>query len=164
MKFTIFSGNSSVSKLINMVRFRSILAFVLVIIATFLVSCGNATPTAKGPLYTTAQLEQIQQSAEDIQTLRDRLVELPPLIQSKQWTDVESFIHGPLGELRARMSRLARSLEPKSQKTAANAAKEVFKHLTAIDEAAKAGDTTKALFNYNQALLDFDAFFQLIPS
>jgi glucose-6-phosphate isomerase len=62
------------------------------------------------------------------------------------------------------MSRLARSLEPKAQKPALNAAKEVFEHLNAIDQAAQAGDETKALSNYSQALQDFDAFFQLIPS
>lgn len=147
-----------------MARYRSILAFLLVIITTFLVSCGSPTPTAKGPLYTTAQLEQIQRYTDDVQTLRDRMLELPPLIQSQQWTDVESFIHGPLGELRTRMSRLARSLTPKAQKGAVVAAQEVFEHLIAIDEAAQARDTNKALRNYNQALQDFDAFFQLMPS
>jgi photosystem II protein PsbQ len=147
-----------------MARFRSILAFVLVILTTLLVSCGSPNTAVKGPLYTTAQLEQIQTYAKNIEGLRDQMIELPPLIQQQQWIDVESFIHGPLGELRARMSRLARSLEPKAQKPALNAAKDVFEHLNAIDEAAQAGDTTKALRNYNQALQDFEAFFQLIPS
>jgi photosystem II protein PsbQ len=147
-----------------MARFRSILAFVLVVITTLLVSCGGATPTAKGPLYTDTQLEQIQRYTEDVQTLRDRLLEIPPLVQQQEWNDVESFIHGPLGELRVKMSRLARSLAPKAQKQAVAAAKEVFEHLNAIDEAAQERDTIKALRNYNQALQDFEAFFQLIPS
>ncbi|NJO80385.1 MAG: photosystem II protein PsbQ [Cyanobacteria bacterium RM1_2_2] len=147
-----------------MARYRSILAFFLVIITTFLVSCGNPTPTAKGPLYTTAQLEQIQQSAEDIQRLRDRMLEIPPLVQEENWVDVISFIHGPLGELRAKMSRLARSLTPKAQKTALDAARDVFEHLNAIDSAAQARDTAKALSNYNEALKDFQTFFDLLPS
>lgn len=147
-----------------MARFRSILAFFLVVITTLLVSCGSGAPTAKGPLYTDAQLEQIQRYTEDVQTLRDRMLEIPPLVQQQQWNDVESFIHGPLGELRVRMSRLARSLTPKAQKQAVAAAKEVFEHLNAIDEAAQERDTVKALRNYNQALQDFETFFQLIPS
>lgn len=147
-----------------MARYRSILAFILVIVTSLLVSCGNPSTTVKGPLYTTEQLAQIQNYTEDLQTLRDRMLELPPLIQQKQWTDVESFIHGPLGELRTRMSRLARTLEPKTQKNALVAAKNVFGHLIAIDEAAQTRDTNKALLNYNEALKDFDAFFQLIPS
>lgn len=147
-----------------MARYRSILAFILVIITTLLVSCGNPTPTAKGPLYSTAQLEQIQRYTKDIQTLREQMLELPPLIQQQEWTDVESFIHGPLGELRAKMSRLARSLTPKAQKGTLDAAQEVFEHLIAIDEAAQTRDTNKALRNYNQTLQAFEAFFQLIPS
>lgn len=147
-----------------MARYRSILAFILVIITTFLVSCGNPTPKAQGPLYTTAQLEQIQRYSEDVQVLRDRMLEIPPLVQQQKWVDVGSFIHGPLGELRVRMSRLSRTLVPKEQKKALTAAQEVYEHLNAIDEAAQARDTTKALSNYNGAIRDFEAFFSLIPS
>ncbi|MBW4468367.1 MAG: photosystem II protein PsbQ [Pegethrix bostrychoides GSE-TBD4-15B] len=145
-----------------MTRYRSILTFVLVILATVLVSCGG-TPAAKGPVYSTAQLEQIQRYSADIQTLRDRMDELAPLIETEQWNDVESFIHGPLGELRVRMARLARSLEPKVQKTAQDSAQEVFDHLIAIDEAAQTRDFAKATSNYREALRDFESFFQLIP-
>ncbi len=148
---------------LDMARYRSILAFVLVILATVLVSCGSP-PVAKGPVYSTAQLEQIQRYSTDIQTLRDRMEELSPLITAEQWNDVGSFIHGPLGELRVRMARLARSLEPKAQPAAQTAAKEVFEHLIAIDEAAQARDSAKAVRNYGEALRDFEAFFQLIPS
>lgn len=147
-----------------MARYRSILAFLLVIITTFLVSCGNPTPTAKGPLYTSAQLEQIQQSAEGIQRLRDQMLEIPPLVQKENWVDVISFIHGPLGELRVKMSRLARNLTPKAQKPALDAARDVFEHLNEIDSAAQTRDTTKALKNYNEALKDFQTFFDLLPS
>lgn len=119
---------------------------------------------AKGPLYSAAQLEQIQHYAEDVQVLRDRMLELPPLVQQQKWTDVESFIHGPLGELRVRMSRLARALVQKEQPKALAASKEVFEHLILLDEAAQARDATKAFRNYNEALRDFDAFLELIPS
>jgi photosystem II protein PsbQ len=147
-----------------MARYRSVLAVVLAAVAAFLVSCGSPTATAKAPTYTSAQLAQIEQYAAEVESLRDRLVELPPLIQQQQWTDVESFLHGPMGELRVKMSRLARSLMPKAQSDAQNAAKEVFEHLIVIDEAAQTRDTTKALRNYNEALKDFDTFFQLIPT
>ncbi|MCU0526702.1 MAG: photosystem II protein PsbQ [Elainella sp. Prado103] len=147
-----------------MARYRSILALILVMITTFLVSCGNPAPKIKGPLYSTTQLEQIQRYTEDVQVLRDQMLEIPPLVQQQKWVDVGSFIHGPLGELRVRMSRLARTLVPKEQEKALAAAKEVFEHLNAIDEAAQTRDTTKALSNYNEALRDFETFFGLIPS
>jgi len=145
-----------------MTRYRSILTFLLVLLTTVLVSCSNPT-VAKGPVYTATQLEQIQRYSTDIQSLGERMTELSSLIEAEQWNDVESFIHGPLGELRVRMVRLSRSLEPKAQKGAQDAAKEVFEHLIAIDEAAQTRDVAKATKNYQAALRDFDAFFQLIP-
>ncbi|HEY9699182.1 MAG TPA: photosystem II protein PsbQ [Trichocoleus sp.] len=147
-----------------MLRYRSILTLILVAITTLLISCSNPTPTVEGPLYTSAQLEQIQKYTDDLQIFRDRMLELPPLVQKDAWTDVASFIHGPLGELRATMSRLARTLEPTKQKQALTASKEVFEHLILIDEASQSRDRTKALRNYNEALKDFDAFLNLIPS
>lgn len=147
-----------------MIRYRSILALILAAVTTLLVSCGSPSVAVK-PTYTASQLEQIQTSADTILALRDRLQELPPLIQQKDWNNVESFIHGPLGELRSKMSRLSRSLlTPDLQKGASAAAKDVFTHLNLIDEAAQAGDVTKALRNYNEALKDFDAFFKYLPS
>jgi photosystem II protein PsbQ len=147
---------------LGMKRLRSVLVLCLVLMATLLVSCGS--PTAVKPTYTATQLEQIQKSTEGLQELRDRMLELPPLIQKQEWIDVGNFIHGPLGELRARMSRLSRSLLPNAQAPALQTAKDVFGHINAIDEAAQARDTTKALKNYNEALKDFDAFFNLLPS
>ncbi len=150
-----------------MARFRSIVAVVIAVIATALFLFGNPAEAAKAvkkPTYTASQLEQIQQYTTGVETLRERMLELPPLIQSQNWVDVKTFIHGPLGELGPRMSRLARSLDPKTQKLAQSAAKDVFGHLVAIDEAADLRDTTKALRNYNEAIKDFDTFFGLIPS
>jgi photosystem II protein PsbQ len=150
-----------------MVRFRSILAVVLAIVASVLLIWGSpaaAARSVKPYVYTPAQLEQIQRYTDDVEELRDRMLEIPTLVQQQQWIDVKTFIHGPLGELRTKMFRLSRTLDPKVQKTAQTAAKEVFKHLILIDESADARDTTKALRNYNEALKDLDAFFELIPS
>jgi photosystem II protein PsbQ len=143
-------------------RYRSILTLILVVLTTVLVSCSGPT-VAKGPVYTEAQLEQIQRYSADIQTLRDRMTELSALIEDEKWNDVESFIHGPLGELRVRMVRLARTLEPKVQKSAQDSAKAVFDHLIAIDEAAQLRSLDKASSNYQAAQRDFESFFQLIP-
>jgi photosystem II protein PsbQ len=147
-----------------MFRYRSLIAIILVAITSLLVSCGNPTPTAKAPTYTTDQIAQIQQYATRLQSFRDRMLELPPLVQQKRWSDVESLIHGPLGEIRATMLRLSRNLLPSEQKQAEAAAKETFEHLILIDEAAQAQDGIKALRNYNELLKDFDAFVERIPS
>lgn len=150
-----------------MVRFRSLLTVILTVAIAFQIISVHpaaAARPASRPTYTPAQLEQIQRYATDVDELRDRLVELPTLIQQERWVDVKSLIHGPLGELRARMFRLARNLDPSAQKTAQKAAKEVFEHLVAIDEAANLRNTTKAFRDYNEALKDLDTFFGLLPS
>jgi len=148
----------------SMKRYRSVLSLVLAAIAVFLVSCGGA-PVAKGPLYSPTQLAQIQKYSVDVENLRARMLDIPPLVQQGEWTDVQSYIHGPLGELRTKMSNLARMLEPKKARPAALAtARAVFGHLNQIDEATITNDSRKAFLNYNEALKDFDAFLNLIPS
>ncbi|NJN86943.1 MAG: photosystem II protein PsbQ [Leptolyngbyaceae cyanobacterium SL_7_1] len=144
-------------------RYRSIVSLLLVAVVTFLTSCSSPT-VAKGPTYSPEQIAQLQDYVADVQEMRDRLLAIPPLVQQQRWNDVQTYIHGPLGEMRVRMSRLARGLEPKLQKEALNAAKEVFEHVVLIDEATVANDSRKALFNYNQALQDFDAFLKYVPA
>jgi photosystem II protein PsbQ len=146
-----------------MMKYRSVLSVILAAIAVFLVSCSSPAPKVQGPTYTPQQLEQIQNYLADVKELRDRLLEIPPMVQKQEWVDVQTFIHGPLGELRFKMGKLARSLEPKLQKPALAAAQEVFEHLILIDEATQTRDSRKALFNYNQTLKDFDAFLSLVP-
>ncbi|GAB4136914.1 MAG: hypothetical protein Fur0046_10710 [Cyanobacteria bacterium J069] len=144
--------------------YRSVISLVLVAIAVVSIGCSSA-PVAKGPLYSSEQLAQIEKYASEVDTLRVRLQEIPPLIQKKEWIDVQSFLHGPLGELRFKMTTLARQLEPKKARPAAlEAAKAVFGHVIAIDEAAQTGDSQKALLNYNEALRDFQVFLDLIPT
>jgi photosystem II protein PsbQ len=150
-----------------MARFRSILTVVFTVALAFLLISSHPAAAARSSSpspYTAAQLEQIQRYAADVDELRDRILELPTLIQQQKWVDVKSLIHGPLGELRARMSRLSRSLDPKAQKTAQKAAKEVFEHLEAIDEAATSRNPTKAFRDYNEVLKELDTFFSLLPS
>lgn len=144
-----------------MARYRSILALVLAFVATVLVSCSS--PTDFKQTYTSSQLEQIQSYAPEIAALRDRLPELAALIQKREWTDVRTFIHGPLGELRIKMGSLSRNLLPPAQEQAREAAKGVFSHLVEIDEAAENSDYRQAIRNYAEAIKDFDAFFQAVP-
>lgn len=147
-----------------MTRFRSTLALILTLITAFLVSCSNPSVTPKAVSYTPAQVAQIQTYKSDISALRDRLPELATLIQNREWSDVRSFIHGPLGELRRKTSNLARTLAPSVQKPALEAAQNIFGHLEEIDEAAENSDYRQAIRNYAEAIKDFDAFFQFVPN
>ena len=145
-----------------MAKHRSILSIVLAFVAVLLISCGSPT-MAKVPTYTPEQIAEIQSYASEVSAMRDRMPELQALIAKKDWTFVRNFIHGPLGELRVKMSAVTRDLFPSAQKPSSQAAKDVFDNLVTIDRAAENGDSALAVLNYSEAIKAFDAFFQLVP-
>ncbi|HEY9654566.1 MAG TPA: photosystem II protein PsbQ [Crinalium sp.] len=146
-----------------MVTYRSVIAFVLMLLTTMLVSCSNVTET-KPLSYTTAQVEEIQTYAGDLLELRDRLPELADLVQKENWTFVRNFIHGPLGELRTKMVYLSRNLLPNDQEKAAALAKETFQSLVALDAAAEKADYKVAVRNLSKAVKGLNDFLELVPN
>ncbi|OLP20399.1 photosystem II protein PsbQ [Leptolyngbya sp. 'hensonii'] len=147
-----------------MVRQRSFLSLILGLILVFVVSLNMPAMAAKKstPTYTAAQLEQIQVYRSNLKAVSDRLPELVPMIEKRQWTDVRDFIHGPMGELRVRMNRLTRSLLPQEQAAATAAAREVFEHLIELDEAALAQSYSKMVRSYGETLRDLNAYFAAV--
>jgi photosystem II protein PsbQ len=109
------------------------------------------------------QLAKIQLASKGVATLEGRLSELSALIDQKDWNNVRSFIHGPLGELRTRMVGVARELLPAQRQQALEIGKEIFVHLNKIDAAAADNNQVLAASNYSEALKDFAAFDALLP-
>ncbi|NES72592.1 MAG: photosystem II protein PsbQ [Okeania sp. SIO2D1] len=144
-----------------MLNKRSIVAWMMALLVAFLASCGSPAPP---PTYSDAQLQKIEQYTTGIVALRDRMDELNTLIQKEDWVNVDTFIHGPLGDLRSKTNYLTQSLLlPKDKTPVSDAAKEVFQDLEEIDVAAAAGDKLQASKEYKKAIADFDTFFGLIP-
>ncbi len=142
--------------------FRPLISVLLVFISVFIVSCGDGSQ-AKAPTYSPEQIAQIQTTNKNLTVLRDRFPELATMIQERDWNNVKSFIHGPLGDIRTRMAGLSRELLPGSKEKALAVSKEIFTHLNKIDEAAGAQDYKVAIRNYGEALKDFETFSNLIP-
>lgn len=142
--------------------FRPLISTLLVAIAVFIVSCGDGSQ-AKAPTYTPAQIAQIQATNKSVTAMRERLPELATYIENRDWNNVKSFIHGPLGDIRTRMAGLSRELLPGSKEKALNVSKEIFVHLNKIDEAAGNNDYKVAIRNYGEALKDLATFSDLIP-
>lgn len=142
---------------------RSLMSLLLVAVAVFLVSCGGAPTQAKTISYSPSDLKEIQRYTADIQELRERLLEIPPAVRKERWRDVQTLIHGPLGELRFKMNNVSRFLAPSVQEQARSYSKNVFGHLVKIDEASQERDSRQLLTNYNGALEDFEGFLSLIP-
>lgn len=144
-------------------RFRPLLGILLAVVATCLVACGG--PATKIPTtYTPEILQQVELYSPGVASLRDRFPELQDYIQDQDWRNVQSFIHGPMGELRSRMNRLAAALLPKDKPLAQSLAKELYVHLERLDEAAASGQQVAAGQEYRNALDDFDSFLNLVPT
>ncbi|MDY6785600.1 MAG: photosystem II protein PsbQ [Cyanobacteriota bacterium] len=147
-----------------MKRLRSILPLILALVATVLVACGGPNVAKAPPTYTPEKVAQLERYLTPVATARERMSELPDLLEKEDWVFVRNFIHGPLGQLRGSMSFISRNLLPKDQDTAARAADELFEHLDRIDLAAKDKNYPLAVQQYREAVKDFDTFLNLVPA
>lgn len=143
-------------------RFRTALSFVLAAISVLIVSCGGSN-VSQPTTYSGEQIAQIEIYAPRVIELRDRFPELENYIQNKDWVNISSFIHGPMGELRARLGRVSARLLPQDAKQAKALADELAVHLERLDAAAQEYDQIEAAKQYREALDDFDTFISLIP-
>ncbi|WP_058996880.1 photosystem II protein PsbQ [Leptolyngbya sp. NIES-2104] len=145
-----------------MAKLRSILALLCcTLMAIVMVGCSS--PQAVKPTYTPEKIAEIQGYAKDLTALSDRLPELQELIQKEDFIFARNFIHGPLGEIRVFMSRVAGSLLPNEQKPARDLAKQIANDLVEIDQASAVNNYKDAVRYYGETVKDLDAFAKLIP-
>ncbi|NEP19437.1 MAG: photosystem II protein PsbQ [Leptolyngbya sp. SIO4C1] len=142
--------------------YRSVVSVLLAAIATFLVSCSSGS-NVTAPTYSPDQLSQIEIYAGRIAASQQRLPELVRYIERKDWNNVDNFIHGPLGELRARMVRMANLLLPDDKKQATALAEEVGTHLEGISLAAQDYDFSRAANEYSEFERDLTALLNIVP-
>lgn len=142
--------------------FRPILSLILVLTTTLLVSCGGPSASAP-PTYTPEKLEKIRTYRIPLDTARQRLPELGKAIANEEWSDADSFLHGPLGAIRRDLTYLSKALLPDEQESALEVAKEIFRHFENIDAAVDEKNYTVAINQYKEAVSDLDAYASLIP-
>jgi photosystem II protein PsbQ len=141
---------------------RPFLSVVLVLITTLLVSCGDAKvsiPTT----YTDAQISRLQTLSAPITAAKEDLSTLGSMIESENWVDTRTFIHGPLGGARKTMTYVANTLLVKDRGAANQLAKDFFGDLEDLDVAAKNKDYDSATIAFRKAVNDIDAYLELIP-
>lgn len=144
-------------------RLRPIISVVLAVVATCIVGCGGAE-VSQPTTYSGEQIAQLEIFAPRVTELRDLFPELEDYIQNKDWVEIDSFIHGPMGELRVRLDRVAVRLLPQDAEQAQYYAEEIGTHLEKLDAAAEAYNQIEAGKQYREALDDFNAFVELIPN
>ncbi|WP_138501018.1 photosystem II protein PsbQ [Nostoc sp. PA-18-2419] len=146
-----------------MVRQRSIFSFVLVLLATFLISCGRPGVAVAPPTYTETQIAKIQEYVPEIQAVRERSQELQTFIQRKDWINVSNFIHGPITEARLNLTYVTPHLLPKDQTAARQITRDLFNHLVKVNQGASSGNGELASSNSQAAFKDIDKFLELLP-
>ena len=146
-----------------MVRQRSILSLIFVLLATFLISCNSPTIATVPPSYTAAEVAKIQEYVPGIQMVRDRSPELQNLIRTGEWVKVGNFIHGPMTEARLNMTYIIPNLAKQNQAQARQISKDLLNDLVKIDQAAATGNTSLALNKYQEVFADIDKFLELVP-
>ena len=146
-----------------MVRQRSILELIFVLLATFLISCNSPTIATVPPSYTAAEVAKIQEYVPGIQMVRDRSPELQNLITTGEWVKVGNFIHGPMTEARLNMTYIIPNLAKQNQAQARQISKDLLNDLVKIDQAAATGNTSLALNKYQEVFADIDKFLELVP-
>lgn len=100
-------------------------------------------------------------STQKLQVLSDRFDRLEKFVYAEKWNDVITYIHGPFGEIRRELRRIAGQLG-KSQKESANdLANNLFKNFVKLDIAAKEKDAIAAEKVFKNALQDFEAIVKL---
>ena len=142
--------------------FRPILSLILVLATTLLVSCGGNTASAPST-YTPEKLQKVATYRIPLDIARQRLPELGKAIANEDWSDADSFLHGPLGLIRRDLTYLSNALLPDEQEPALNVAKDIFKHFENIDAAVSEKNYTVAMNQYKEVVSDLDAYASLIP-
>jgi photosystem II protein PsbQ len=147
-----------------MKSYRSILSVFFALVTVFLVSCSSPVAVTP-PAFNPTQVEQMQRYTAVLQVLRDRFPVLENAIATKNWVDVGTIIHGPLGELRQKTGYAIRNILPESEVATANKiADKIFVSLEAIDKAAEVNSLPVAKKNYQEAVKYFDNFLQLLAN
>jgi photosystem II protein PsbQ len=147
-----------------MLRLRSVLSLLLVVVTTFLVSCSSPSAVKIPDTYTPDRISQIQIFAVPVSEARAGMDTLGEFVKSQNWVDTRTYIHGPFGFLRRDLTYLANTLLPSDKAAAKELIDEIFAHLERLDVAAKDNNVAASTNEYRNALADFDAFLKLVPS
>lgn len=143
--------------------YRSVLAAVLALTTALLIHVALPVASALAAPPTSPSIEQVQRATSQLQELRDRFPEVGAAISAQNWNDVRTLIHGPLGELRARMLRLTETLPAADQRRARKAVNSVNDHLNHLDVAARTKNVKVAAREYQSTINDLDGLLLLSP-
>lgn len=146
-----------------MFRFRALLSLLLAFVSAFLVSCGGSGTVSTPPVYTNAQIQQIQQYLPEIQSAYQRLPALNNAIQARDWQEIRSTIRGPFGSMIQDLKYITSHLLPDDQKVARDVSRNIFNDFIDIDRAAVENNAESARSGFDAAVRDIEKFIERLP-
>lgn len=146
-----------------MFRFRALLSCLFAFVAFVLVSCGGPATVSPPPVYTDAQLQQIQQYLPEIQGAYGRLDALNTAIQNRNWQEIRSTIRGPFGSMIEDLKYVTSHLLPEDQKIARETSRDIFQDFIAIDQAAVDKNVDSALRSFDETVRDIEKYLGQLP-
>lgn len=120
-------------------------------------------PAIAAASYTPLQQTQIQKFEASLQAAYDRVPELGSYVVAEDWTNIQNFLHGPLGEVRRYMASINRNRPPKEQRQARDRARALMGHIERLDAAAKDQNIRAVQQEYAGTLEDFERFLDSMP-
>lgn len=131
--------------------YRSILVVLLVVATWFAFSLSKPASMAMDNRLYNPDAPQIQKSKEKLASLQIQILELQPLIENRNWDEVQSFIRGPLGDFEIRLNSLKNSSVLSSNRKVDININRVSRSLSKLYSSARVG-------NYQQSVDSFQAF------
>jgi photosystem II protein PsbQ len=98
-----------------------------------------------------------------ITQLSDRLAVLQEYVDSNNWVNIRTYIHGPLGEVRRDIAYLTRGLTGSAKQKASTLGKVIADDLVKLDFAAKNTDAKAVQSAFLQVTQHFDQLLALLP-
>jgi photosystem II protein PsbQ len=98
-----------------------------------------------------------------ISKLSDRLEVLQKYVDSNNWNNIRTYIHGPLGEVRRDIAYLAQGLQGTAKQSAKALGKAIADDLVKLDFAAKNTDAAAVQSAFLQVTQHFDQLLALLP-
>lgn len=141
--------------------YRSVLVIALVVATWLMLSLGLSEVSALESNSLARNASPAQQYAMKLTPLQSQLLELQALIEKERWSEVQSFLRGPLGDLEVRLRFLKNSFTTSQKVEASKKIESISKSLTRLDASAAVGNQQRSL-KAAEALMDtFDEILSL---
>ncbi|MGF1601297.1 MAG: photosystem II protein PsbQ [Thermosynechococcaceae cyanobacterium] len=141
--------------------YRSILISIVVLVTWFTLSLRLPEVAALERSQLGTDFSQTQQYAMRLMPLQVRFLELESLVKDKNWSEVQSFLRGPLGDLEVRLRFLENSFSLSQRGEASKRIDNLSEYLAQLDSSAVVGNQQQSLEKFYALVTEFNEVLSL---